>query len=55
MENTKIRISFKSKTQLPLFMATKEFIENNEVVFAEVLFQIEGKEMRKLNKRLLTK
>ena len=55
MKNTKIRISFKSKTQLSLFMVIKEFIENNEVVFAEVLFQIKGKEMRKLNKELLEK
>lgn len=37
---TRIRIGFKSKTQAPLFMIWKEFIENGEVVFAKVLFQI---------------
>lgn len=35
---TKIRFGFKSKNQLPLFMIWKEYIENNEVVHAEVIF-----------------
>jgi hypothetical protein len=37
---TRITISFKSKTQLPLIMVIKEFYENNQIVFAKVLFQL---------------
>lgn len=39
-EKTKIRFGFKSKTQSPLFMVWREYIENGEVTFAKVLFQI---------------
>lgn len=36
-----IKFGFRGKDQLPLFMVWKEFRdENNEVVFAKVLFQI---------------
>lgn len=34
----KIKFGFKSKNQLPLFMVWREWWENGEVVFADVLF-----------------
>lgn len=37
---TKIKLGFKGKFQQPLFMITEEYYENNELVFAKVLFQI---------------
>jgi len=37
---TKIRIGFKNKNQLPLFMVWKEYYENNEMIFAKTLFMI---------------
>ena len=37
-ETTKTKISFKSKTQLPLFMITKEYYIDAELYFASVLF-----------------
>lgn len=39
-EKTKIRFGFRGKTQLPLFMVWREYINNDEVTFAEVLFQL---------------
>ena len=40
---TRIRFSFKSKNQLPLFMVIKEYYDGNgDIEFAEVLFQISG-------------
>lgn len=42
-EKTKIRISFKSKNQIPLLMIIREYYNKttNEIVFAEILFEIE--------------
>ncbi len=42
-EKTKIRISFKSKYQTPLFMIVREYYDKrtNEVTYAEILFEIE--------------
>ena len=42
-ERTKITISFKSKYQTPLLMIIREYYDKstNEVVFAEILFEIE--------------
>lgn len=42
-ERTKISISFKGKNQIPLFMIVREYYnkKTNELVFAEVLFEIE--------------
>lgn len=37
---TKIKFGFKSKTQMPLFMVWKEYLENNEVIHAEIKFKI---------------
>lgn len=37
MFETKIKIGFKNENQLPLFMIWREYIENGEVVFAEVI------------------
>lgn len=46
---TRIRFSFKSKTQIPLFMVIKEYYDDNgNIEMAKVLCQINGKEMRKL-------
>jgi len=36
----KIRIGFKNKNQLHLFMVWKEYYENNEMIFAKTLFMI---------------
>ncbi len=36
---TKIRISFKSKNQLPYLMITKEYFLNGKVEHAEVIYQ----------------
>ena len=42
-EKTKISISFKGKNQISLFMIVREYYnkKTNELVFAEVLFEIE--------------
>ena len=42
-EKTKISISFKGKNQIPLFMIVRKYYnkKTNELVFAEVLFEIE--------------
>lgn len=39
---TRIRVGFRSKRQLPLFMIWREDWEDGDVVFAQVLFLIEG-------------
>jgi len=39
-KSTRIRIGLKGKNQLPLFMIWKEWKEDNETVFAKVLFRI---------------
>lgn len=50
---TRIRFGFKGKNQLPLFMIIKEYYDDNgDIEFAKVLFQIKGRAMRKLEKRL---
>jgi hypothetical protein len=50
---TKIIFSFKSKKQMPLFMIIKEYYDDNgNIEFAKVLFEIKGKKMRELEKRL---
>lgn len=42
-EKTKIRISFRSKNQIPLLMIIREYYNKrtNEIIFAEILFEIE--------------
>ncbi len=42
-EKTRISISFKGKNQIPLFMVVREYYnkKTNEIVFAEILFEIE--------------
>ena len=52
MKNTKIKISFKGKNQLPELMIIKEFYVNGELDFAKVLFQIWINE-KKCNKKLV--
>lgn len=50
---TRITFGFKSKNQPPLFMVIKEYYDDNgNIEFAEVLFEIKGREMRKLEKEL---
>lgn len=50
---TRIRFSFKGKKQMPLFMVIKEYYDDNgDLEFAKVLFEIKGREMRKLEKKL---
>ncbi|MCX4303797.1 MAG: hypothetical protein OSJ66_07325 [Clostridia bacterium] len=46
-EKTKIRISFKSKNQTPLFMIIREYYNKrtNEITFAEILFEIEWRSL----------
>ena len=41
-EFTRIRISFKSKYQIPLFMIVREYYDKKtkEITWAEVLFEI---------------
>ncbi len=39
---SKVRFGFKSKSQLPLFMIWREWWEDGEVVFAEVIFLLRG-------------
>lgn len=52
---TRITFSFKSKTQLPLFMVIKEYYDDDgNIEFAKVLFEIKGRKMRKLEKMLKT-
>ena len=53
MMKTRIIFSFKSKRQMPLFMVIKEYYDDNgDIEFAKVLFEIKGRAMRKLEKRL---
>lgn len=40
LEKKKIRFGFRSKDQMPLFMIWREYWEDNEIVFTEVLFSI---------------
>ncbi len=40
-EKTKIIFGFRSNTQGPLFMIMKIYYHNDEVVWGEVLFEIE--------------
>lgn len=42
-EKTKITISFRSNRQIPLLMIIREYYDKttNEIVFAEILFEIE--------------
>lgn len=42
-EKTKIRISFRSKNQIPLLMIIREYYNKrtNEITFAEILLEIE--------------
>lgn len=50
---TRIIFSFKSKTQIPLFMVIKEYYDDDgNIEFAKVLFEIKGKKMRELEKRI---
>ncbi len=52
-QRTRIEFSFKGENQLPLFMVIKIWYdENGEVEFAKVLFQIKGREYRKILKEL---
>lgn len=52
---TRITFGFKSKKQIPLFMVIKEYYDDDgNIEFAKILFQIKGKEMRKLEKMLKT-
>lgn len=41
-EKTKIRISFRSKNQIPLLLIIREYYNKrtNEITYAEVLFEI---------------
>ena len=43
IKKTRISISFKSKNQIPLLMVVREYYDKrtNEIVFAEILFEIE--------------
>lgn len=43
LEKTRISISFKCKNQIPLVMITRKYYnkKTNEIVFAEILFEIE--------------
>ncbi len=38
MHNTRIRWGFKSKNQLPLFLVWREYLFDEEVLYAEVVF-----------------
>ena len=50
---TRITFSFRSKNQIPLFMVIKEYYDDDgNIEFAKVLFEIKGKKMRELKKRL---
>ena len=52
---TRIIFGFKSKRQMPLFMVIKEYYDDNgNIEFAKVLFEIKGRKMRKLEKKLPT-
>lgn len=42
MGKTRIRISFKSKNQAPLFMIVREYYNDGMVFYAEVLFEVWG-------------
>lgn len=50
---TKITFGFKSKTQMPLFMVIKEYYDDDgNIEFAKALFEVKGKQMRELEKRI---
>lgn len=50
---TRISFGFKSKWQLPLFMVIKEYYDNDgNIEYAKVLFEIKGKKMRELERKL---
>lgn len=52
-EKTGIIFSFKGKGQLPLFMIIKEYFDDNgEIEFAEVLFEIKGREYKEIIKKM---
>lgn len=42
-EKTKIKMSFRGKNQIPLFMIIREYYNKrtNEIIFAEILLEIE--------------
>ncbi len=42
-EKTRISISFRGENQIPLFMIVREYYnkKTNEIVFAEILFEID--------------
>jgi hypothetical protein len=44
MKDTIIRVSFKSRNQMPYMMITKEYYEFGKIVHAEVLYQEEEKQ-----------
>ena len=47
MKTSKIRFSFKSKNQAPLFMIIREYYEHKELVYAEPIFELWGYKERK--------
>ena len=50
---TRISFGFKSKRQLPLFMVIKEYYDKDgNIEYAKVLFEIKGKKMRELERKL---
>lgn len=50
---TRIKFGFKSKKQMSLFMIFKEYYDDNgNIEFAEILFEIKGRKMRKLEKMI---
>lgn len=55
-ERTKLVFSLrgmKGVNQLPLFMLIKEYYDkNNEIVWAKVLFEIEGWKYKKMKRKL---
>jgi hypothetical protein len=40
-EKKRIRFGFRSKYQMPLFMIWREYWQEEEIVFAEVIFKID--------------
>ena len=51
-KNSSYTFSFKSKKQLALFMLIKEYYIENQMDYAEILFQIKGRECREKLKNL---
>jgi len=41
METSKICIGFRGQQQTPLVMVWKEYYDNNDIVYAEVIFSID--------------